>query len=147
MYLGSAELSAIAFACKGLLSFRTDCQIYRSRENRAWCKERGIRISGPPLGRPKKSVSLEEKKQAQLDARIRNEIEGKFGQGKRRFGLNLIMTKLSNTSETAIAISFLVMNLNTLFSRGYYLLFCLFLLKRNQVIVKNYLRLLRYKQI
>jgi len=122
-------------------------QIYRNRENRAWCKERGIRISGPPLGRPKKSVSLEEKKQAQLDAKIRNEIEGKFGQGKRRFGLNLIMTKLSNTSETAIAISFLVMNLNTLFSRGYYLLFYLFLRKRNQFIVKSYLKLLRYKQI
>ena len=27
-------------------------RIYRSRENRAWCKERGIRMSGPPLGRP-----------------------------------------------------------------------------------------------
>jgi len=25
-------------------------QIYRSRENRAYCKERGIRLSGPPLG-------------------------------------------------------------------------------------------------
>jgi len=122
-------------------------QIYRSRENRAWCKERGIRISGPPLGRPKKSVSLEEKKQAQLDARIRNEIEGKFGQGKRRFGLNLVMTKLSNTSETAIAISFLVMNLNTLFSRGYYLLFCLFLGKLDLLITTRYSKWLKYKQI
>jgi len=27
-------------------------RIYRTRENRAWCKEKGIRISGPPLGRP-----------------------------------------------------------------------------------------------
>lgn len=122
-------------------------QIYRSRENRAWCKERGIRISGPPLGRPKKSVSLEEKKQAQLDARIRNEIEGKFGQGKRREGLNLIMTKLSNTSETAIAISFLVMNLNTLFSRGYYLLFCLFLGKLDLLITTRYSKWLKHKQI
>ena len=120
-------------------------QIYRSRENRAWCKERGIRISGPPLGRPKKSVSLEEKKQAQLDARIRNQIEGKFGQGKRRFGLNLIMTKLSNTSETAIAISFLVMNLNTLFSRGYYLLFCLLLGKQGLLISKSYSKWCNYK--
>jgi len=122
-------------------------QIYRTRENRAWCKERGIRMSGPPLGRPKKSISLAEKKQAQLDARIRNEIEGKFGQGKRRFGLNLIMTKLSNTSETAIAISFLVMNLHTLFSRGYNLLFCLFLRKRDLFITKNYSKQFKYKQI
>ena len=96
-------------------------QIYRSRENRAWCKERGIRISGPPLGRPKKSVSLEEKKQAQLDARIR--------------------------SETAIAISFLVMNLNTLFSRGYYLLFCLFLGKPDLLISNINSKWLKHKQI
>jgi transposase, IS5 family len=41
-------------------------RIYRSRENRAWCKERGIRISGPPLGRPPAHVSNEKKKQALL---------------------------------------------------------------------------------
>ena len=37
-------------------------RIYRTRENRAWCKERGIRLSGPPLGRPPKNVSQETKK-------------------------------------------------------------------------------------
>ena len=31
-------------------------KIYRTRANRGWCKERGIRISGPPLGRPPKNV-------------------------------------------------------------------------------------------
>ena len=101
-------------------------KIYRTRENRNWCKERGIRMSGPRLGRPPKNISLAEKKQAQIDERIRNGIEGKFGQGKRRFGLNLIMTKLPNTSETAIALSFLVMNLNKLLKRRYSLLYCLF---------------------
>ena len=89
-------------------------QIYRTRENRAWCKEKGIRISGVPLGRPPKTVSEATKKQAREDERIRNRIEGKFGQGKRRFSLNRVMTKLSKTSETAIAITFLVMNLSTL---------------------------------
>jgi len=54
-------------------------KIYRTRENRAWCKERGIRISGPPLGRPKLKVSKEARKQALEDEKIRNEIEGKFG--------------------------------------------------------------------
>ena len=29
-------------------------KIYRTRANRAYCKERGIRMSGPPLGRPPK---------------------------------------------------------------------------------------------
>jgi len=49
-----------------------------------------------------------------LDEAVRNCIEGKFGEAKRRFSLNRVMTKLANTSETAIAISFLVMNLSAL---------------------------------
>ncbi len=86
-------------------------RIYRTRENRAWCKERGIRISGLPLGRTPKNVSKEAKKQAQDDEGFRNTIEGKFGQAKRRFSLNLVMTKLTTTSESSIAITFLVVNL------------------------------------
>jgi hypothetical protein len=49
-------------------------KIYRTRENRAWCKERGIRMSGPPLGRPRLNVSKEAQKQATEDERIRNAI-------------------------------------------------------------------------
>jgi len=113
-------------------------KIYRTRENRNWCKERGIRMSGPRLGRPPKNISLAEKKQAQIDERIRNGIEGKFGQGKRRFGLNLIMTKLPNTSETAIALSFLVMNLNKLLKRRYSLLLLSFLEKPSFCSIKIY---------
>jgi transposase, IS5 family len=105
-------------------------RIYRTRENRAWCKERGIRISGPPLGRPPANVSKETKKQASEDERIRNAIEGKFGQGKRRFSLNRVMAKLDNTSETAIAITFLVMNLST-WLRG---VFCVFLCHKPKII-------------
>ena len=89
-------------------------KIYRTRANRAWCKERGIRLSGTPLGRKPKNVSKEAKKQAQEDERFRNTIEGKFGQAKRRFSLNLVMTKLTTTSETSIAITFLVVNLSKL---------------------------------
>jgi IS5 family transposase len=98
-------------------------RIYRTRENRAWCKEKGMRISGPPLGRPPANVSKEKKKQALEDDKIRQAIEGKFGQGKRRFSLNLVMTKLENTFGTAIAITFLVMNLSTWWRR----VFCVFL--------------------
>ncbi len=72
-------------------------KIYRTRENRAWCKEKGIRISGTPLGRPPKNISKSTKKQAQLDERVRNHIEGKFGEGKRRFSLNCVMSKLVTT--------------------------------------------------
>lgn len=98
-------------------------KIYRNRENRAWCKEKGIRISGPPLGRPPKNISKETKKQARDDEKFRNAIEGKFGQAKRRYGLDCIMAKLSETAETSIAITFLVINLSTLLRQ----INCLFL--------------------
>ena len=61
-------------------------KIYRTKDNRAWCKEKGIRISGPPLGRPPKNISKETKKQAQDDERFRNGIEGKFGEPVRWAG-------------------------------------------------------------
>jgi hypothetical protein len=88
-------------------------QIYRTRDNLRWCKKHGIRLSGPPLGRP----SLDEAQQALLrqqardDESVRVAVEGKFGQGKRRFGLGRVMAKLAQTAETMIAITCLVMNL------------------------------------
>ena len=102
-------------------------KIYRTRANRAWCKERGIRLSGSPLGRKPKNISEESKKQAAYDERIRNIIEGKFGQAKRRYSLNCIMSKLPSTSETAIAIIFLVMNLSRLLRQVNCLFLSLFL--------------------
>ncbi|MEO2032733.1 MAG: IS5 family transposase [Planctomycetaceae bacterium] len=86
-------------------------KIYRTRENRAYCKNHGIRMSGPPLGRKPQNVSAADKKQAAADEAIRNHVEGKFGQGKRRFSLGRIMTKLASTSAAQISLSFLVMNL------------------------------------
>ena len=52
-------------------------QIYRTRENRKLCQEKGIRISGHPLGRPAKNINKEKKKQAQLDESNGHHIEGK----------------------------------------------------------------------
>lgn len=118
-------------------------KIYRTKVNRDWCKEKGIRFSGTPLGRPPKNVSKETKKQAQLDEGVRNCIEGKFGEGKRRFSLNRVMAKLDNTAETTIAITFLVMNLSRLL-RQLCRFFCLFqnqifiLHSRPSVITKSY---------
>ena len=89
-------------------------QIYRTRANRAWCKKRGIRLSGPPLGRRPANRSPELLQQQREDERYRNAIEGKFGQAKRRFGLGRIMAKLSDTAESSIAITFLVINLEQL---------------------------------
>jgi hypothetical protein len=89
-------------------------RIYRSKANKDWCKQRGIRLSGISLGRPPKNISQEEKIQTRIDEAFRNRIEGKFGQAKRKFSLDLVKTKLKETSETAIAITFLVINLSQL---------------------------------
>ena len=51
----------------------------------------------------------DDKHQAYDDAIARIDIEGKFGQGKRRFGLGRLMAKLALTSETMTHVSFLVM--------------------------------------
>jgi hypothetical protein len=91
-------------------------QIYRTRANRAFCQRHGIRLSGPRLGRPKSDLELvaAEKQQFIDDQRQRNAVEGKIGQGKRRFGLGLIREKLAVTQGSTIALNVLVMNLEKL---------------------------------
>jgi transposase, IS5 family len=67
------------------------------------------------LGRPARNDPSQTRKQVLDDAKVRNHIEGKLGQGKRRFSLGrIIMAKLAQTAQTAIAICFLVMNLERL---------------------------------
>ena len=85
-------------------------KIYRNRVNINYCTQRGIRISGPRLGRPKKDEAYN-KKQEYIDSGIRNAIEGKFGIGKIRYGLGRVMAKLKDTSEASISLAFLAMNL------------------------------------
>ena len=88
-------------------------KIYRNRDNIAFCKSWGIRISGPPLGRPTKDADLlrKQKREERADAKIRNRVEAVFGEGKRFYGLDQIMARLRDTSETVIAMQLLVMNL------------------------------------
>ena len=43
------------------------------------------------------------------DQRKRNEVEGCFGTGKRKYSLNLIMARLSKGAETLISMAFVVM--------------------------------------
>ncbi len=68
-------------------------------------------MSGPPLGRPPKDVSKADRKQAKEDEAIRNRVEGKLGEGKRRYGLGRVMAKLPTTSTAQIMLTFLVMNM------------------------------------
>lgn len=95
-------------------------RIYRTRENMRFCKERGIRISGRKLGRPFEDPAVM-KALRQLryeDERIRNAVEGKIGEGKRRYSTDRVMTKLRETSETVISMVYLVMNLERLLREG-----------------------------
>lgn len=88
-------------------------KIYRNRKNIAYCKARGIRLSGPALGRPKKE-EIKDKKQEYQDAVDRIEVERSFSLAKRSFGLGLIRTKLENTTRSSIALSIIAMNIDRL---------------------------------
>jgi len=87
-------------------------KIYRNRENIKYCKERGIRLSGPRLGRPPKETDKTVIEQDLQDSSERNAIEGKFGEGKIKYGVERIMARLKDSSETVISIAFLCMNIS-----------------------------------
>lgn len=79
-------------------------QIYCTRANRAWLKEKGIRLKAKPLGRPSAVHN-------HVSPGERNPVEGKFGQAKTGYGLNRVRARLQNTSESWIASIILVLNL------------------------------------
>ena len=85
-------------------------QIYRTRENRRFCSDHGIRLSGPKLGRPSSNVKTD-KKQEYQDNTDRIEVERAFSLDKRCYGMGLITTKLEETQMTSIALSVFVSNL------------------------------------
>jgi hypothetical protein len=87
-------------------------KMYRTKANRAWCTERGIRLTGMAPGRP----FADEAKNRAARNRLRQDDrdlsdEGKIGVGKRRYSLGQLMTKPRETSETAIGILVLAINL------------------------------------
>lgn len=86
-------------------------KIYQSRANRAYCKDRGIRLSGPALGRKKSGENgQKERRQMYRDACERNAVEGRNGNAKRRYGLDLIAAKLDETAKTEAALILVAMN-------------------------------------
>jgi hypothetical protein len=85
--------------------------VYPNRGNRTWCKERHIRLSGPKLGRKNEETKREEARLLHQDGCERNAVEGEFGVTKRKLSLDRIMAKLPDTSLTAVAMGFLVANM------------------------------------
>ncbi len=88
-------------------------KIYRNRDNLKYCKKWNIHMSGPKLGRSPKDKALyaQQCKDERREAGERNEVEGKFGTGKRCYGMNRIVARLKDTSETQIYMIVLTMNL------------------------------------
>ena len=98
-------------------------QIYRTRDNRSFCKEHNIIMSGPKLGRPSKDRNSS--KEEYQDNTDRIEVERFFSTGKRCNGAGLIMTKLEETTLSSIALSILVTNLFAVDLGGIFLLYFL----------------------
>jgi transposase, IS5 family len=79
-------------------------KIYHNRDNKNFCKEHGIKIT---LGMmPSEFVDNENPSKS-----IRNAIEGKFGEAKRRYSLARIMAKLDTTAKSVVGVIILIMNL------------------------------------
>ena len=85
-------------------------KIYRNRDNLSYCKEHGIRLSGPALGRPKKGEARN-KVQDYKDECERVEVERRFSLAKRKCGMGLVTVKLQETAAHVLAMSVLVLNL------------------------------------
>ena len=100
-------------------------QIYRTRDNLAYCKERGIRVSGPKLGRPKKDQeqTKTDKKTEYRDNTDRIEVERFFSRDKRCNGAGLITTKLEETTLHSVALSVFVTNLFALTVPDFFVLY------------------------
>ena len=87
-------------------------RIYLTRDNRRWLKERNIRYSGKTLGRPsQEKLSPYQKRKRKKENGERNQIEGKFGQGKNAYDLNRVRTRTARTSESWIACIMFMINL------------------------------------
>lgn len=87
--------------------------IFRTRENLRYCKEHGIHLNGPKLGKPftDPEEAKRHRKLEWLESGERGEIERNFGVGKRRYSLDCIVTKLKKTSEVMIHSIVVYMNL------------------------------------
>ena len=97
----------------------------RNRDNLAYCRLHGIRLSGPSLGRPKKNAAAD-KKTEYADNADRIEVERSFSLAKRCYGLGMIKTKLDLTTRSSIALSILTMNVARLVALSLQFLIMLF---------------------
>jgi IS5 family transposase len=110
--------------------------IYGSHDNRRYMKARNIRYYGKALGRPPK-LTKAQKKALKTGAGIRNGIEGKFGEGKRKYQLDCVKTKTQATSESWIAGALFVMNLAHWLRADFFVLCCKWIITEFQRLFSN----------
>ena len=103
-------------------------KLYRNRKNLAYCKAHGIRLSGPKLDRPSKDEKKTKayKKLEYTDSCERNAVEGKFGEAKRKYGMDRLTTKLKETSEAMVGLPLFTLNLKLYYRRSLRFLFIFF---------------------
>jgi len=90
-------------------------RIYLTRKNRKYFKELDIKTYGKPLGRPSKDKkTTKQKYRDRKKESKRNQVEGKFGQAKRGYGLNNIRARRQDTSESWISAIIFITNLQQL---------------------------------
>ena len=85
-------------------------KIYQTKNNKKYCKLRGIRLSGKALGRKNEAQKEAEKQQMYRDSCERNWVEGKNGLLKTRYGMSRVMCKLDGTAKTDLVFAILAMN-------------------------------------
>ena len=98
-------------------------KIYRNRENLIFCRNNGISITGPLLGRPKKDAVVDKKEEYE-DICKRNCVEGKIGEVKGRYGLDRLFARTKLTTVSQIGVAIIVTNL----MKGLRLLFSIFIM-------------------
>jgi len=84
---------------------------YGTNGNRKYCKSKGIRLSCLQRGHKSEEFKEAERKLLYEDSCVRNAIEGSYGVVKRKYALALVMTKLYDTTLTAISFGFFVANM------------------------------------
>ena len=86
-------------------------KIYRNRNNLVYCREHGIRLSGPSLGRPKENATTDRKTEYEDNA-DRIAVERAFALAKQKYRLGLITSRLDETTGSSIVLSVIAMNVD-----------------------------------
>ena len=94
-------------------------KLFGSKANRDYLKEKQICFVGKQLGRPPKQTARQ-KRELRKQMAQRNEIEGKFGQGKNAYGLQKIKARMQQTSQSWIMSIYFIMNLVKLMQGSFF---------------------------